>query len=94
MKTIYKALLDSVKTNQEIELPNGSRILSCANQNGQLYVWFICEDDQPTSEKRYFYVLDSGQKAPDKIHMINFIGTVLFHDGKNVVHVFEGKILP
>lgn len=85
-KKIFKYTLE-ITPHQTLELPKGSTILSVANQYERLvlYVSVDTEETNNTSEVDV-YILNTGDSL--NAHTNEFIGTVLFHDGEYVAHVY------
>jgi hypothetical protein len=90
-RTIHKfALLSGGIT--EVVMPVGSVVLSVHNQGERLTLWAEVDDGHPISEpvervrKIFFAAVTGGlvPKGPSR-----FLGTVLFHGGSYVAHVYE-----
>lgn len=91
MVTIYKYTLSPGISEQEIEMPECSEILSVQVQNNQLCVWAKV---YPEYGKRpyKFYVYGTGHEIKQftsiKSSGYCFLGTVQLFDGGIVLHIF------
>jgi hypothetical protein len=89
MKTIWKYQLKD--TNQNIEVPKGSKILTAQIQNNEITLWFLIKDSEAEKEKRHFKVYGTGHSidgvVTDRTHQ--YINTLQFHGGSLVLHCFE-----
>ena len=83
---VYKYPLELTDT-QQIEMPDGARLLSVKNQQGTLCLWALVDPHAPMV-KRTIYVLGTGHTRNDEVSAELFVGTVLM--GWLVWHVFEG----
>lgn len=84
---IWKQQL-SVVDVQTIYIPRGAEILSVANQDGLLCMWFVCDPDgQPT--KRTIEIIGTGHRFEANSTSLTrkFIGTAII--GPFAWHVFE-----
>lgn len=70
-----------------IDMPEGARIISCGQQDGELCVWALCDSDAP-KVPRYVAALNTGRPVPPPAG--EFIGTVQMPNGI-VWHLFEGR---
>jgi hypothetical protein len=86
MKTIWKATLLGTDI-QEIEVPDGSRILCAREQAEQVCIWFICDPDA-AKVKRTILIFGTGHEAPADADA-NYLGSTILHHGALVLHVFE-----
>jgi len=87
MKTIWKYELE-IKDVQDIEIPEGAKLLHIANQNGGLCVWF--EVDQEARKKmNTFAIVGTGNAFDPK--GFEHIGSVIINPF--VWHVFQKTIL-
>lgn len=82
---IYKYPLSSEIYKQIIELPEGAKALSVAEQNGVLCIWFNIDKTHVVVD-RAVIVANTGEMAPAVL--FKFVGTVLMDQGRHVVHVF------
>lgn len=91
MKKIYKykAQTDlSLASAFTLKLPQGAIVLSVALQYGVPHVWVLVDVDEPDQVDRTFRWLGTGHPADD-VTAGHFVGTVMFHDGDLVFHLFE-----
>lgn len=87
MKVIYKFYL-SIKDEQKIKMPVGSKIISIGQQSEDVYLWAIC-DPENGFENRTIYIFGTGHELPPDINLRSFLGTVTTYDGNYVWHIFE-----
>lgn len=87
MKTIFKYHLD-IKDLQILDLPLGSRILSVLNQNENLVLYAEHNTLEKCCEQRHIRVVGTGYYY-DSPFKLEFIGSVSFHGGSLIFHVFE-----
>jgi len=85
MKIIWKYRLVAV-SEQEIEMPLNSEILSMQSQGDGLYIWVLVNSDEPAAVRKVLMILTGKPVATIFNH--RFIGTVQF-DGL-VFHFFDG----
>jgi hypothetical protein len=84
---IFKFYLE-VRREQKIPLTKGAKILSVAEQFGEVALWAICEPNS-VIEERVIYIFGTGQLMPKDIDSKTFLGTVVTDGGNYVWHVFE-----
>lgn len=88
MNTIWKYELEIA--SQQVSIPKGAKILSVANQDGEICLWALVDQHAPT-EERSIEVIGTGWDLKRDYKSIaselTFIGTVLV--GSYVWHVFE-----
>lgn len=85
MRTIYKyPVLPGLSV---IQMPAGAKILSAHVQYDTLMLWALVNADAAT-ELRELAVFGTGDSIRGN-QDLEFIGTVLLHDGTLVLHVFE-----
>lgn len=84
MKTIWKYPLKMIDV-QEIEMPEGARILCVQVQHGIPCLWAQVESDHK-NEKRKIAIAGSGYPAPEPRD--DYVGTFQIHDGNLIFHVF------
>lgn len=82
---IFKYTLDVADT-QQIEMPQGAKILSCQAQNNEPQLWVLVDDSAPI-EARTFTMYGTGH--PIENDPGRYVGTYQLHDGALVFHVFE-----
>jgi hypothetical protein len=70
-----------------IEMPEGARIISVANQYEKAVLWAVVDEDRPII-KRAIVAYPTGVdiQAP----YMPFLGTILLAEGAFVVHVSDG----
>ena len=85
MKRIFKYSLDVVDM-QTVVMPEHARILSVANQHGNLCLWAEVDTDNHT-EDRVISVYGTGNPLPD--NQGHFVGSVIIDPF--VWHVYEGE---
>lgn len=88
MRTIHKFELN-LGGITELELPEGCRWLSVANQNEKLVLWVELDPDRPKVTCRFITVATGHNLRPSETG--EFIGTALFQGGQFVFHVFEHR---
>lgn len=83
---IYKYKLPT--NGDPVTVPKGARVIHCAEQRRDFYVWAIVDTETARREARRFMVLGTGQPfdESDLIHM-RHVNT--FQSGIFVWHVFE-----
>ena len=82
MRSIWKYPL-KVTSAQDIEMPDGARILSVQMQGEQPCLWAEVDPNQ-VRERRKFFVAATGGPAPERAQ---YLGT--FQNGAFVGHVYE-----
>ena len=87
MFTIHKFPL-TVTDEQTISLPRDARILTVDQQNGQLCLWALVDDQQPTKETHTLRIVGTGHPVNDA-HELVHISTVVIESMNLVWHVFE-----
>jgi hypothetical protein len=78
----------SFKDTQRVMMPRGAVVLSVQNQYGNLTLWARV-DTQEEHVEHGFLVLCTGQPMPEPEELGRFVGTVQFHGGGFIVHVFD-----
>lgn len=86
MKTIWKEKLAIVDV-QHVLIPFESEILTVQIQNGEPYIWFLC-DEKRLKNRKEIRICGTGHPVPDNIG--RYIGTFQLYDLGLVFHVFEG----
>lgn len=87
-KTIWKFELE-VTDNQVIEMPIGSELLTVQVQNGKPCLWALVNPTK-NKEKRFIEMFGTGHEIHYDMGISrNYLGTLQFHDGLLIVHVFE-----
>jgi hypothetical protein len=83
---IWKYTL-AITDTQDIEMPSGARILSVANQNGELCLWALVPTANAT-KTRCIEIIGTGNPiSPNHEASRRFIGTAVINPF--VWHVFE-----
>lgn len=78
--------LEDVSDLNFILCPEGSEILSAAEQYpGQIAIWFRCDGSKPL-RKRAISIAGTGHHAPKDA---KFIGTIMFSNNRLVLHLFD-----
>ena len=88
IKKIYKFLLE-VAGEQEVEMPNGARVLSVHSQNGNIAVWAEVTPEAILTTVT-FYIVGTGE-IPFATHFglsPQYLGTVVMHNDSLVWHVY------
>lgn len=83
---VFKQVLD-ITGMQTIKLPIGFKILSLANQNENLCLWYLCDPEMENEEIEIF-IFGTGHEVGNFTGQ--FLGTVLMHNNQLVWHVFKG----
>ena len=86
MKKIFK--YEIPVEGVELNMPIGSRILSCQNQHDVVCLWALVDPDV-LKEKRRFTIAGTGHPLEDSIVIDKYLGTVVVMGGQFVWHVFE-----
>ena len=84
MTTIWKYPLD-ITDEQTIEIPRTHKFLTVQTQDGQICLWALVNEDEPTIEKR-IAVYGTGHPIP--VHCGHYLGTAQTAEGLFVWHVF------
>jgi len=90
MKTIWKFTLE-VTDYQEIDLPEGARVLCVQTQHDRPCLWAVVDPDAELIP-RGIHIFGTGQPNIDT-SALGFVGTFIIHDGKFVGHVFQSAPL-
>ena len=86
MESIWKFSI-AVTDDQEVEMPEGARIVTVQAQKGSLYLWAIVEPSAPM-KKRRIKVVGTGHPK-DALSNLVYIGSAQMAGGTLVWHVFE-----
>jgi hypothetical protein len=84
-KVIWKINLQDDNKIEVFNLPLGAKWLHVAEQNSKLAVWFECDPNNNTSQRKLFVALTNERFDQKAKH----IGTVLRDHGNFVQHVYE-----
>lgn len=72
----------------KLEMPIRSRVLSVGAQNGEPMLWAMVTESP--AEAKWFAGAMTGQPLPEKPgYYSKFIGTVLLHGDRLVLHLFQ-----
>lgn len=74
MKKIFKYPLQ-LTDKQDVELPQGAKVLCVQCQGGQIVLYAEVEDPPLIKQERTFYIIGTGHRMPSEIGLI-YIGTV------------------
>lgn len=86
-KVIFKYPL-KVTDRQSINIPEGSKIISCQFQFGTLCLWAIV-DPEMKPEVRHIEIYGTGNPTELLMDNYKFIATVQAYRGELIYHVFE-----
>lgn len=76
----------SITDRQEVEIPQGARLLSVQMQNDQCCLWALCDGYAPP-EIRRIAIYGTGTLIPDDPG--KYLSTFQMHDGALVFHAFD-----
>ena len=68
-------------------IPAGARLLHCAEQHGQVALWFEVPDPEAPKVEHGYQLFGTGT-GPIGDHLV-YVGTVLLAGGDLVLHVYE-----
>ncbi len=92
MQTVWKKILElgEIKELNEVSLPLGSIIISVAEQNQKLAIYYKTDSEETRESVHKICVVGTGHemKALPEEESYGIIGTVMFYPGL-VLHVFE-----
>lgn len=83
MSSIWKYQLE-LTTRQNIQVPDGGRVLTAQLQGDTIYVWFKV-DTLAKKKSRSIVIVGTGQSVPE---FCDYIASV--QHGQYVWHIFEG----
>ena len=86
MKTIFKYPL-LVDDNQTVILPTGARVLSVAEQRGNIVLYALIDDEEKAQSVYTIRIRGTGHYAGE-LDPCRFLGTINQHDGQFMWHVF------
>jgi len=90
MKTILKYILhpDLATSIDTIGMPLGAKVLCTENQQEKLAIWVEVDTHETAIKPRNFLTIPTGVDfdIPDDAQ---YIGTILFHVGTFVLHLYE-----
>jgi len=87
MNVVWKYVL-LAPAQQTISMPCVSRILSVAQQNGQVVMYVMVDDKEQMMCARHIEVVGTGDQFSYNV-LWKFIGTVMTCNDARVWHVFE-----
>ena len=82
---VYKQKL-RIRDKQKVFMPKGAKILHVGLQNGDVCVWFECDEFAPM-EERIIHCVGTGFNLPSV--SLHYLGTVLIHHDSLVYHFYE-----
>ena len=88
--TIWKYALNPVDT-QQLWLTEGAKILSVANQGGEMCLWVECNPEAPMKNNEDWIITLYGTGHPINENRGEFVGTCLRAGGSLVWHVYARK---
>lgn len=86
MRTVHKYPLDLTDV-QAIDMPRDAAILTIQVQHDVPVLWARV-DTANLTERRLIHLVGTGNPLPD--HAAGYIATIQLHDGRLVLHAFEG----
>ncbi|MDD5487265.1 MAG: hypothetical protein PHW65_06910 [Dehalococcoidales bacterium] len=86
MKKIYKYTLQ-IEDKQTLKLPEGSKILSVAEQNNSIVLYALVNTATENAEHVSVIIHGTGHQAND-VDGCTFLGTVKLYGGDLMFHVF------
>jgi hypothetical protein len=86
MQRIFKYTINPNKLFYN--MPEGAKILTAHEQNGDICVWAEVDSEQLKMEQREILVFGTGHSIPDEPR--RYIGTAFLENGGLVFHVYEG----
>ena len=90
METVMRVFKYEIPIEDEpmVRLPVGALLLSVGNQAEKLFLWALVDPAVTATVRRYFRVAGTGHEITEA-NSLAFIGTVQFHGGALIFHVFE-----
>lgn len=85
IKKVFKYQL-KIQTEQEIELPLHSRVLSVKNQRNSIVLYAEVREDIKETKKIKVFLVCTGDRVPSEATL--FLDTILLNDGIYVLHVY------
>ena len=86
MRKVFKYDIP-VDDRPSVSLPKGAQILSVGAQGLGIKLWALVDPSETNAEVHQLRVVGTGHTIVDGD--LVFLGTVMFHDGALVFHVFE-----
>jgi hypothetical protein len=88
VKTVWKYAIDpAAGPTGWFNIPKGARFLHCADQYGQVALWFEVPPVGGPFDSRQFRLVGTGFAEVDA--EFTYLGTVLLQGGQLVLHVYE-----
>lgn len=89
MKKIFKYSL-AVTDDQQVVLPLGTKVLSVAEQHGNVVLYAVVNESEHRVEHREVRIHGTGHNCSETLddYNFNFIGTVKLQGGALMFHVF------
>jgi len=88
VRRVWKVKITALKQKQDVVVPSGAEFLCAKEQDGEMQLWFKCDDDAEQSV-RTIVVVGTGHDIPDG--NLRYVDTVLTFGGSLVWHVFERR---
>ena len=85
---IWKKVLE-FEAVQIIDLPKRAKWLACQVQQGDICLWFICDETCLEKEKYKIYICGTGTPLPEEVNINNYVTTVQLRDGNFIFHIFN-----
>jgi len=89
MKNIFKYTLEILDV-QRLDIPTGSKILSVAEQYGNIVLYALVDDARGGLDSFEIFIRGTGHPFGD-IDNCEFLGTVKLDEGRLMFHVFYKK---
>lgn len=87
MQTIWKYKVVITGSPQEIDMPQGARVLCVQVQDDAPHIWVEVDPQRMEIERRSFYVTGTGLPLP--LNTLSYIGTFQLFNGEFVGHLYE-----
>lgn len=84
MNTVWKFQMRP-HFHQLVPMPEGATLLTVAQQDGDVYLWAMCDSDAPLVE-RIIITVPTGEPIPEGC---KYISTIHLVEGALVFHLFE-----
>lgn len=90
-RTIWKFTIPvnelSASFTTRLRIPEGARLLHCAEQHGAVALWYEVDPEAPIGA-RGFQLFGTGT-GPIDIDRLVYVGTTSHYDGQLILHVYE-----
>lgn len=93
MKTVYKYPI-RIDDHILVEMPKGAKVLHAAEQFGRLCLWAEIDTEEERVDERHFRIAGTGHNLETKTikaETLEFVSTVVMHEGERVIHVYESR---